>query len=458
MRRMRGGWFRGAVLLLALWPGAVAAAPKCHGDCDGGGTVTVDELAGGVAIALGIAPLAGCQSVDVSGNGVVTVDELVSSVADALYGCQANPTWQVQNPLPAANGLNGVKFVNALDGATVGNAGTLLLTMDGGVSWQPVGTGVAADLAAVDGNAELLVAVGNGGAILRSTDAGLTWQTVASDSNADLVDVSVVSATEVWAVGERTVLHSTDGGWSWSHGAATVVLLGVAFVDPNHGWVVGDKGLISATTDGGRTWQAQVSGTAQPLRALAFADQNHGWAVGDKGTVIHTTDGGANWLPQMSGTELFVHHVRFVDEQQGWAVAGAGVTTVLHTIDAGTTWSPLSGTPSGVVALSFIDPQHGWAAGLAGGLYQTDDAGMSWQRLSRGTTLPLSRAVFVDALHGWVAGGAQFRDGEGVILRTDNGGSHWTEQNLSTSLHAVAFADTETGWVVGVRGTVLHSI
>ena len=48
-----------------------------------------------------------------------------------------------------------------------------------------------------------------------------------------------------------------------------------------------------ATSDGGRTWARQYTGTAA-LHQLDFTDAAHGWAVG-QGTLLRTTNGGASW-------------------------------------------------------------------------------------------------------------------------------------------------------------------
>ncbi len=65
---------------------AVAASP-CGGDCDGGGSVTVDEIVRGVSIALGVLPLSECTPFDLDADATVTVDELVRAVTAALQGC-----------------------------------------------------------------------------------------------------------------------------------------------------------------------------------------------------------------------------------------------------------------------------------------------------------------------------------------------------------------------------------
>ncbi len=61
--------------------------PPCTGDCDGGGTVTVDELLRGANIALGGATISDCPAFDCNGTGQVTVDCVVAAVDFALNGC-----------------------------------------------------------------------------------------------------------------------------------------------------------------------------------------------------------------------------------------------------------------------------------------------------------------------------------------------------------------------------------
>jgi len=77
---------------------------NCAGDCDGGATVTVDELIKGVNIALGAAEIELCPSFDTNGSNTVTVEELIKGVNNALSGCEVpgmtpTPT-SSQNPSP----------------------------------------------------------------------------------------------------------------------------------------------------------------------------------------------------------------------------------------------------------------------------------------------------------------------------------------------------------------------
>lgn len=97
-----------ALVIAVCAPGAAAAA--CTGDCNGGGTVTVNELVTGVNISLGTAPISACEAFDGSGNGKVEVNELVAGVNNSLRGCPATPTPEetaTTTPQSTATGTTG---------------------------------------------------------------------------------------------------------------------------------------------------------------------------------------------------------------------------------------------------------------------------------------------------------------------------------------------------------------
>ena len=78
-----------AVLALTLATSSAAAAQVCPGDCNGSGTVSIDELILAVDIALDIEGNERCPAADRDGSGTVSVDELIAAVDVALDGCPA---------------------------------------------------------------------------------------------------------------------------------------------------------------------------------------------------------------------------------------------------------------------------------------------------------------------------------------------------------------------------------
>ena len=55
------------------------------------------------------------------------------------------------------------------------------------------------------------------------------------------------------------------------------------FAGAERGWIVGEKGTIVHTNDGGKTWERQETGTEGDFKAVYFTNPRYGWAVGDKG-------------------------------------------------------------------------------------------------------------------------------------------------------------------------------
>lgn len=80
-----------AASLLILSAATCLAVPPaeaaCVGDCDGNGSVAINELIIGVNIGLDLAPVASCPAFDRDGNGLVTVADVITAVGYGLQGC-----------------------------------------------------------------------------------------------------------------------------------------------------------------------------------------------------------------------------------------------------------------------------------------------------------------------------------------------------------------------------------
>jgi len=175
----------------------------------------------------------------------------------------------------------------------------------------------------------------------------------------------------------------------------------VQFVNASQGWAAG-AGQILATSDGGRTWTRQYTGTAK-IDQVDFTDANHGWAVGTNG-LLRTTDGGATWT-QLSEPACTtpVEDVHFVTQDLGYAVArGAQVWTsagvpaavsggeLLTTTDGGRQWTPVPGAPAQAQTVCFSGPDNGFL-GTPGKVWHTEDGGKTWSEAF--TEPPLASGV-----------------------------------------------------------------
>jgi photosystem II stability/assembly factor-like uncharacterized protein len=282
-------------------------------------------------------------------------------------------------------------------------------------------------------------------------------------ASVDLKSIYFTDARNGWVVGHRgTILATADGGNTWKaqNSTSTAPLRSVHFSDASRGWAVGNQGVVLATADGGKTWMAQTSGTAGGLYSVYFSDVNHGWAVGGdifaSGVIIATLDGGKNWTKQTSRTQGDLSSVHFIDSSQGWAVGRDGA--IVATIDGGKNWAAqTSGAQADLSSVYFSDADRGWAVGgnLAepGTIVTTADGGKTWTVRANVTDSGLKSIHFSDANHGWAVGDMA------RIVATDDGGKSWTAQTLGSQswLNAVHFADAGHGWAVGERGTILNT-
>ncbi len=80
--------------------------------------------------------------------------------------------------------------------------------------------------------------------------------------------------------------------WSVLYDDTNKYLNSVDFINENIGYAVGNNGLILKTTDGGKNWENQPSGTDCNLNAVYFINKNIGYAVGYNGTILKTVNGG----------------------------------------------------------------------------------------------------------------------------------------------------------------------
>jgi hypothetical protein len=99
------------------------------------------------------------------------------------------------------------------------------------------------------------------------------------------------------------------------------------FLDAEHGWIVGQKGTILVTRDGGTTWTEQTSGTEKDLLHVHFANPYSGWITGKEGAILVTRNGGRNWYSQAQKNEKNpgdIYSVFLTEAHTGWIVGTKG--------------------------------------------------------------------------------------------------------------------------------------
>jgi photosystem II stability/assembly factor-like uncharacterized protein len=265
-----------------------------------------------------------------------------------------------------------------------------------------------------------------------------------------------ISASDVYGgfripPGTASVRHweidrTTDGGRTWRAevppGCLTICRDGtMSFVDARHGYVlangIGGAKLFS-TRDGGAAWTL-VHRTAWQ-GSIAFVDRRHG--VTSAGHVFReTSDGGHRWFslpsaprPTFSSVRAFGRRLVLfgIRSRDGHGTRRFRLVSYMSSDGGGhwqarvaPAWLPL-GPPENDIS---TPTAHDWVAPSSNQLSVTHDAGRTWH-LVRPADLPrgwfISQIDFTSPRVGWAifAVGGQHLF-ESVLVRTTDGGGHW---------------------------------
>ncbi len=246
--------------------------------------------------------------------------------------------------------LEAIACLGASAAWVVGSAGTVISTVDAGVTWQRHELGIAGDLHAVaigeghHGGEAVVVIAGDDGIVLARRGAGEFTEVAAPE-----VDWTAVATNETGSV---IVLAGADGSlWRSQDGAATEVfaLDGAAFhgLGGTHAGdrlvAVGSGGLVVRSDDAGASWSEIGVPTTRDLHAVRMSSDGTAiMAVGDAGVVV-TIDAGGIAASEQLDPALALRGLHMHSSGSGHAVGDAGI--VLHTTDVGRSWAPIdSGT------------------------------------------------------------------------------------------------------------------
>lgn len=378
-------------------------------------------------------------------------------------------SWTLKATVNGTN-LQMIQFFDALEGWVIGGD-AFYHTINGGQTWTksavPAGSWSygARFFDRLNG-----IAVGEYGNILRTQDAGQTWQTIQPvGSGQRLWDVEYSGADTVFLAGDNGVVsRSTDGGATWNsiQSGGTAVTHGFDRVDARHAWAGQDGGEIVYTTNGGLQWvRAAVQGfdSLGKIFAVAFADTARGWAGGvnaffggSNGVLSRSSDGGKTWQQQLSIPDFTFNGLEAIDTLTAFAVGGSdfvGGGLVLRTVDGGLSWQDVAPISAGFRDVFFLDAATGWVAGAS--IYKTTDGGSSWTKQFGDTSTEFTAVSFADAQNGWAVG---FNN---LVLHTTDGGQTWAAQNIGapplTAINGVTAVNSTTAWIAGWYGFVART-
>ncbi len=239
------------------------------------------------------------------GSAVITSLQFVNGrIAWLLQGdgrlfqsADAGATWDGGQIV--RGGLSSVQFTDERRGwGRLLDGSGFVLTRDGGQTWTLFN--VPSPWLSVHGKGLLfgtgsrILVYGYSALFATSEDDGKSWHAFNTSSDSPFANIFKVAAsddTTLWKVDSGSGLaYSKNGGSTWTTSLPRIN--DFAFADALHGWAVSNDGLIMATTDGGKTWAQQASGTHRTLITVVVNDSKTAWIIGESGTLLATGNGG----------------------------------------------------------------------------------------------------------------------------------------------------------------------
>jgi photosystem II stability/assembly factor-like uncharacterized protein len=259
-----------------------------------------------------------------------------------LHSTDGGITWRKQNS-HTDEMLNSVYFLDENIGWVAGGSirngkmrsPYLAKTMDGGSDWVkiniPYSQAILTDILFTDSLSGWLSGYTRDSTfLLYSSDAGAFWIRKYGDiSDKKILDIESIDKYNIWVAGENILIFTSDGGESWNRFIPTsdIVLTSIDFVNYDYGWLVGWGGMIQRYNSSSDTlkWYPQVAPVISDFYDVRFINSSRGWVVGGKGTVLFTVNGGNNWDYLESGVTQSFFKVFFVDELNGWLIGERGM-------------------------------------------------------------------------------------------------------------------------------------
>ncbi|HLM44213.1 MAG TPA: P-loop NTPase fold protein, partial [Myxococcaceae bacterium] len=239
--------------------------------------------------------------------------------------------------------------------------------------------------------------------------------------------------------------------------------------DGKRGWVIGEKGWLARTVDGGATWESfQAPRAGDLLRLRMLEDGKTGWIQSREG-LWRTDDGGRTLYPQVVRSRALTASLLLAGGTELWA--GTSMGELLRSRDGGGTWATAWLLDAEILGLRAESPDAQRLSALTvSGVWRSSDGGTTWKQQEGSFGDALERAVYaqeslertVGSVHdvqlagarGWAIGK------EDRLLSTQDGGKSWSPVESSTKAALRSLQMTPDGkrlWLFGEENTLLRS-
>jgi len=369
-------------------------------------------------------------------------------------------SWQQNGNMPDEY-FTKISFITPDSGYILSWQGSIFNTQDGGMTWNLQSSGVwtpLEDLLFI--NSQLGYVYGQNGVLLKTTNGGDEWNLCfPQDSSLSIYTLCGTGADTLIMIAEKDMgwymdlrfERSFDGGQSWleipydNDDPWPYVSL---YLGDGTCFFAGGHGLMIKTTDCGNSWTYLstlitpnlISDIDFPTNEVGYASMLNYYYPTTDISVLKTIDGGDSWfvLDSLFESQVF-YSVEFINENVGFI----GGLNIYMTLDGGQSWTKRysSDWERVITSIDFPNTALGIAVGQQGLILRTTNMGFTWNAVESGTNFDLLSVDMPDPDTGYAAGG-------GIFLKTTDGGENWNPVPVSfTDLAEICFLNTRMGYV-----------
>jgi photosystem II stability/assembly factor-like uncharacterized protein len=258
----------------------------------------------------------------------------------------------------------------------------------------------------------------------------LNFTEIQLPTDLDLNDVYVENDSIIWvAAGKRfgrgAVFYSSDFGSTWIKVLDYDHEIKSLRIKNNRVYAISIGNTLQWTDDNGQNWSSLTMPGWDYFSAADFFSDQSGLLVGGENFgkgIVNKVVTGTNF--SIVDADTLQHELTDIQILNDSTIIAVGYGVILRSNNRGQNWIPDNSRGDFFKAISFSDSLHGFVIGDYGSMYNTTDAGLTWNKIKGSNTFfnnnnRFTDISFINKDYGAVCGR------KGLLWISENGAETW---------------------------------